>query len=205
MARLKANSPVLHDDVLITDVQFGRFVEVGKGSRILHSRIGDYSYCDRYADIANAEIGKFSNIASRVRIGASDHPLHTASCHHFLYRSADYWDDALHDENFFELRRARRAFIGHDTWIGHGAMVKPEVRIGDGAVVAAGAVVTKDVPPYTIVAGIPATKLRDRFSKTIAQRLISLGWWDWDHLQLRNALEDFRRLSAEEFLEKYEN
>lgn len=205
MARLKENSPVLHHDVQITDVEFGRFVEVGKGSRILHSSIGDYSYCDRYADIANAQIGKFSNIASMVRIGASDHPLHTASCHHFLYRSADYWDDALHDEIFFEHRRARRTYVGHDTWIGHGAMVKPEIRVGDGAVIAAGAIVTKDVAPYTLVAGVPAIKLRERVPKSVAERLIALGWWDWEHARLRDALDDFRSLTAEEFLEKYEN
>ena len=202
MPKLKHDEPVIHPDCEITQSTFGAFCEVGRWSRVLYSEFGDYSYCDRGAAIANATIGKFANIASLVRIGATDHPLHTASCHHFLYRSASYWDDAEDDPDFFTRRRARRATIGHDTWIGHAAMVKPEVTVGHGAVVAAGAVVTKDVAPYTIVAGMPATPLRDRQPPEIAERLIALAWWDWDHARLRAALEDFRSLTAEAFLEK---
>ncbi|MFZ7092454.1 chloramphenicol acetyltransferase [Primorskyibacter sp. 2E233] len=203
MPRLSAEAPVIHEGCQITNCTFGRYNEVGRGSRLAHSEIGDYSYCDRNADIANASVGKFANIAAFSRIGATDHPLHTAACHHFLYRSNDYWDDAEADEVFFEHRKSRRAYIGHDTWIGNGAMIKPEVRLGHGAVVASGAVVTKDVRPYTIVAGIPARKLRDRQPPTVAERLMALAWWDWDHASLRGALLDFRTLSAVAFLEKY--
>lgn len=203
MARLSADAPFVHPECEITDTSFGAYVEIGRGSRVAHSVIGDYSYCDRYADIANADVGKFANIAAFTRIGATDHPLHTASCHHFLYRSDDYWDDADRDQAFFDHRRSRRAMIGHDTWIGAGAMVKPQVTLGHGAVVAAGAVVTRDVPPYTIVAGTPAKPLRDRQPREVAERLIALAWWDWDHTRLRAALPDFRALTALEFLEKY--
>lgn len=203
MPRLRPDGAVIHDGCTITDSTFGAWTEVGAGSRIAHSTFEDYAYCDRYADIANATIGKFSNIAAFSRIGATDHPLHTAACHHFLYRSDDYWDDAERDAEFFAHRQSRRALIGRDTWIGAGAMVKPEVTLGDGAVVAAGAVVTKDVAPYTIVAGTPAVKLRDRLPPALAERMIALGWWDWSHDRLRAALTDFRRLPAEAFLEKY--
>lgn len=204
MARLSATEPFIHPDCEITDSSFGAYVEIGRGSRVAHSSLGDYSYCDRYADIANAQIGKFANIAAFSRIGATDHPLDTAACHHFLYRSDDYWDDADRDADFFAHRQSRVARIGHDTWIGAGAMVKPEVTLGDGAVVAAGAVVTRDVAPYTIVAGTPAQVLRPRQPPQIADRLIALAWWDWPHDVLRHALADFRRLTAEAFLEKYE-
>ncbi|MFQ1699889.1 chloramphenicol acetyltransferase [Loktanella agnita] len=203
MARLTADQPFIHDGCTITDCTFGAYTEIGAGSQLAHSNIDDYSYCDRYADIANATVGKFANIASYVRIGATDHPLDTAACHHFLYRSSDYWDDADLDESFFAQRKARRADIGHDTWIGHGAMIKPEVTVGHGAVVASGAIVTKDVSPYTIVAGTPAKILRLRQPTEIAERLIALGWWDWDHSRLRQALTDFRTLQAEAFLERY--
>jgi len=203
MPRLSADTPYIHPDCEITESQFGTYVEIGRGSRLAHTTFGDYSYCDRYADIANAQIGKFANIAAFSRIGATDHPLHTAACHHFLYRSDDYWDDAGRDPAFFAHRQSRVARIGHDTWIGAGAMVKPEVTLGDGAVVASGAVVTKDVPPYTIVAGTPAKPLRERQPRDIAERLIALAWWDWPHDQLRTALEDFRSLNAAEFLEKH--
>lgn len=203
MPRLSATTPFIHPECEITDSTFGAFVEIGKGSRIAHTVFGDYSYCDRYADIANAEIGKFANIAAFVRIGATDHPLHTAACHHFLYRSADYWDDATNDDAFFAHRKSRTAYIGHDTWIGAGAMIKPEVTLGHGAVVAAGAVVTKDVEPYTIVAGTPAKTLRLRQPRDIAERMIALAWWDWSHDTLRDALPDFRVMTAEAFLGKY--
>lgn len=203
MPRLRPDAPTLHDGCIITNSTFGAYVEIGAGSRVTNSHFGNYSYCDRTADIANATIGKFANIASYVRIGATDHPLQTAAGHHFLYRSADYWDDAQHDEEFFAHQASRRATIGHDTWIGHNAMIKPEVTIGDGVVVAAGAIVTKDVAPYTIVAGGPAKKLRDRQPTEIAERLINLAWWDWSHDALRMALDDFRALPAEAFLERY--
>ncbi|MEM8790717.1 MAG: DapH/DapD/GlmU-related protein [Pseudomonadota bacterium] len=195
--------PFVHPDCEITDSTFGRYTEIGRASRIAHSVFGDYSYCDRLANIANTRIGKFSNIASCVRIGPTDHPMDRASLHHFLYRSQDYWPDAEPDMDFFAQRASRIASIGHDTWIGHNAIIRPEITVGDGAVVAMGAIVTKDVAPYTIVAGVPAKPMRARFPSDIAERMMALAWWDWSHADLRAALGDFRALSAEAFLEKY--
>jgi phosphonate metabolism protein (transferase hexapeptide repeat family) len=203
MTLLNPNTPHVQTDVDLTDATFGRYTEVGKGSRIRNSYVGDYSYCDRYCDISNATVGKFSNIASFVRIGATDHPMDKASLHHFMYRSASFWADATDDAAFFEHRNSRKALIGHDTWLGHACMIKPEVTVGHGAIVAAGAIVTRDVAPYTIVAGTPAKVLRLRQPPEIAERLIALGWWDWDHLRLRAALDDFRAMSALAFLEAY--
>ncbi|MGR3793551.1 chloramphenicol acetyltransferase [Vannielia sp. SX4] len=202
--KLSDHEPVIEAECDIEGSTFGRFCEVKRGSRVAWSAFGDYAYCDRYCDIANASVGKFSNIASFVRIGATDHPLDRASLHHFMYRSAALWEDAEDDAAWFAARRARRTVIGHDTWIGHGAMVKPEVTVGHGAVVAAGAIVTKDVGPYEIVAGNPARLLRRRQPEAVVERLIALAWWDWSHDAIRAALEDFRGLSAEAFLEKYE-
>lgn len=205
MARLSADQPFIHPDCQVTNSSFGAYVEIGAGSRIAHSEIGDYSYCDRGCDIANAQVGKFSNIASAVRIGATDHPMTTASLHHFLYRSASYWDDVEDDAAWFEARKGRRAQIGHDTWIGHGAIILPGRKVGTGAVVGAGAVVTKDVAPYEIVVGNPAKRIRMRFPDAIIDRLLGLAWWDWSHERLGEALGDFRTLSAQEFLERHQD
>jgi hypothetical protein len=202
MTRLGETASV-HPTAAVSASTLGRFVELGEGVRVLNSEIGDYSYAERFCDISNAAIGRFSNIASFVRIGATDHPMQRASLHHFLYRSARYWDDAEDDASFFAQRAARRATIGHDSWLGHGSMVMPEVTVGHGAVVAAMAVVTRDVAPYTVVAGVPARVVKPRFPAAVAERLIALGWWDWDHARLRAALEDFRSLAVEAFLEKH--
>jgi hypothetical protein len=82
--------------------------------------------------------------------------------------------------------------------------VLPGRNVGTGAVVAAGAIVTKDVPAYTIVAGNPARTIRRRFPEAVTDRLAALAWWDWDHEALRSALPDFRHLAVEDFLAKYE-
>ena len=172
MTRLGVD-PLIYPECEITENTFGSHVEIGKGSWIAFSHFDEYSYCDRYAGVANAHIGKFANIAAVSRIGATDHPLHTASLHHFLYRSDDYWDYVERDTEFFAQRKSRIATIGHDTWIGAETMVKPEVTLGHGAVAAAGAVVTKDVAPYTIVAGTLAKPMLLRQPKDIADRLIA--------------------------------
>src|SRR5262249_59329201 len=109
------------------------------------------------------------------------------------------------EAEFFAGRKSHRVNIGHDVWTGHGAIVLPGRNIGTGAVIAAGAIVTKDVPAYTIVAGNPARPIKRRFSEQIADRLARLAWWDWSHDELHAALPDFRRPALEEFLDKYES
>ena len=204
MAKLSPVTPMIHSGCEIVNSHFGAWCEVGAQSRVINSTFEDYAYCDRMADIANTTVGKFSNIAAMTRIGPTDHPFANAAQHHFLYRSSYYWDDVADDPTFFAARAARRTTLGADCWIGHGAIIKPEVTVGIGAVVASGAVVTKDVGPFMMVAGCPAKPLRARFSPDIIERLLVLAWWDWDQQRLRAALMDFRRLKAVEFLEQYQ-
>jgi phosphonate metabolism protein (transferase hexapeptide repeat family) len=130
--------------------------------------------------------------------------MHRATQAHFTYRASAYFPGEADDAGFFAWRASHRVHIGHDVWIGHGAIVLPGRRIGTGAVVAAGAIVTKDVPAYTIVAGNPARPIKRRFSEAVADRLMTLSWWDWTHDMLRAALPDFRNLDIEAFLDKYE-
>jgi len=204
MPKLSPDTPLIHDGARVANSTFGPWCEVGPGSLVLNSDFGPYAYCDRMADIANTSVGAFSNIAAMTRIGPTDHPYRNAAQHHFLYRSSYYWDDAPDDAAFFAARAARRTTLGADCWIGHGAIVKPEVTVGIGAIVASGAVVTRDVGPFQIVAGCPATPLRARFPQAVIDRLLALAWWDWDHARLRGALEDFRALPPEAFLDRHE-
>jgi phosphonate metabolism protein (transferase hexapeptide repeat family) len=202
-ARLSPHGAVIHPSAHVEASRFEAWTEVGEGARILNSTFEAYAYCDRFADIANTTVGRFSNIAAMTRIGPTDHPFTHAAQHHFVYRSASYWDDAGDDPAFFAARAARRTVLGADCWIGHGAIIKPDVTVGIGAIVAAGAVVTKDVSPFMIVAGCPAQPIRARFAQPVIDRLLALSWWDWDHARLRTALEDFRSLKAEAFLERH--
>lgn len=203
MPRLSPTAPFLHPETEIAHSTFGAWVEIGRGARVLNSRFDDYAYCDRYADIANTTVGKFANIAAFTRIGPTDHPWQNAAQHHFLYRSAHYWDDTPEDAGFFAARAARRTTLGADCWIGHGAILKPKVSFGIGAIAASGAVVTRNVDPFMIVAGVPAQPIRARFAAPVIDRLLALAWWNWGHDRLRAALADFRALKAEAFLEKY--
>jgi hypothetical protein len=169
-----------------------------------HTRFGDYSYITWDCHVTGSAVGKFCSIAAQVRINPGNHPVWRASQHHFSYRSRQFGLAEDDDEEVFAWRRANAVTLGHDIWIGHGVTLLAGVSIGTGAVVGAGAVVSRGVAPYSIVAGVPARPIRQRFPAAIAARLQALAWWDWPHDKLRAALPDFRKLSVEAFLEKHE-
>lgn len=195
--------PLVHETARVVNSSLGRYTEVADRCRLDEVEMGDYSYIMQDGAVWCATIGKFANIAASVRINATNHPTWRPTLHHFTYRAADYFDGAENDHDFFAWRRDNRVVIGHDVWIGHGATVLPGVSVGDGAVIGAGAVVSRDVAPYTIVGGVPAKLIRERFPKPVAERMQALAWWDWDHDRLFAALDDFRHMDVEDFLEKH--
>jgi phosphonate metabolism protein (transferase hexapeptide repeat family) len=196
-------SPEIHPDAQVSDSILGPWTRIGARTHLSEVSMGAYSYIVTDSSAAYAEIGKFCSIARDVRINPGNHPTWRAAQHHFSYRAVSYAMGPEDDADFFDWRRSHKVAIGHDVWIGHGATVLPGVTIGTGAVVGAGAVVSRDVPDFTIVAGVPNIPIRERFPKPVQAGLLAIAWWDWEHDRLAAALEDFRRLDADAFVEKY--
>jgi hypothetical protein len=189
---------------VVVDSELGDWTEVGDRASLIETVLGDYSYVERDSQAIYARIGRFCSIASAVRINPGNHPLDRAALHHFTYRSRWYGLAGHDDASFFEWRRSHAVTLGHDVWIGHGAVVLPGRIVGTGAAVGAGAVVTRDIPPFTVATGVPAAPIRERFSKRVQEGLMRIAWWDWTWERLRRALDDFRSLDAEAFVEKYD-
>ncbi len=164
--------------------------------------MGDYSYAVNDSDIIYTTIGRFCSIAAHTRINPGNHPLGRVMLSHVGYRSSAYGLGA-DDGAFFEWRRQSPVVLGHDVWVGHGAVILPGVTLGNGSVAGAGAIVTHDVAPFTIVAGNPARPLRVRFSRNIVEALERIAWWNWPHERIGGALQDFRTLGAAAFCEKH--
>lgn len=133
-------------------------------------------------------IGKFCSIAcgAKFMFNCANHSLKSLSTYTFPLFYED-WDLEKADvasawDNKGDI------IIGNDVWIGFEAIVMAGVRIGDGAIVAARAVVTHDVPPYTIVGGVPAKVIRKRFDDKVIQKLVTLKWWEWPVGKIRRSL-----------------
>jgi phosphonate metabolism protein (transferase hexapeptide repeat family) len=196
-------TPAVDPTAKLVDTKLGAYTEVGARTILNEVTMGDYSYVVNDGQITYSTIGKFCSIAAMIRINPGNHPMHRATQAHFTYRASAYFPGESDDADFFAWRREHHCTIGHDVWLGHGAIVLPGRSIGTGSVIAAGAIVTKDVAPYTIVAGNPARPARRRFSEAVEDGLMELAWWDWEHEMLRQALPDFRKLPVEDFLSKY--
>jgi acetyltransferase-like isoleucine patch superfamily enzyme len=146
-------------------------------------------------------IGRYCSIGEQVQIGRHPHPMHYFSTSPFFYmRYKDVLDQELPSGIDLDVVRdfkrstppviAKTTLIGNDVWIGHGSFILPGVQIGDGAVIAAMSVVTKDVPPYAIVAGSPATVRKHRFPAEAVESLIQSRWWDFAPWDLKGAQSD---------------
>lgn len=158
--------------------------------------VGDYTYFDGrkspetfetdnviFARTCKLIIGKFCQIAYGTKILLSDanHQMNGFSTFPFfifgmLGEGCPEWNDYEVD-----LPKGGDTIIGNDVWLCHKSMIMPKVTIGDGAIVGAGAVVTNDVPPYSIVAGNPAKVIRKRFSDSVIHELCEIRWWDWNY------------------------
>jgi acetyltransferase-like isoleucine patch superfamily enzyme len=148
-----------------------------------------------FKDSDRVHVGKYCSFAHGVKVIASGEHNYRAVANfpfyaHFLSEGAE--------KDTFSKGDVR---IGNDVWIGMRATILSGVKVGDGAVIAAGAVVTKDIPPYAIVGGVPAQVINYRFSKEVISALLEIKWWDWDDETVRKNIDDFY-LDVHEFIRK---
>lgn len=178
--------------------------------------VGDYTYYDDFEDVLNFEknvkyhfdfigdkliIGKFCMIASGVRfiMNGANHLTDAVTTYPFAIFGHG-WGRAMEGKTY---PTKGNTIIGNDVWIGHNATIMAGVEVGDGAIIAANATVTKAVAPYSIVGGNPAREVRKRFSDEQVSELLRIRWWDWElekisknvHLLTSNNIEELRSLA----------
>ncbi|MET3559828.1 phosphonate metabolism protein (transferase hexapeptide repeat family) [Bartonella japonica] len=201
--RFHKSEPHISTTARLHGCKLGRYVGINERVILHDVTVGDFSYFERNSEAIYSDIGRFCSIASHVRINALEHPIERVSTHKITYRPNEYFRYMPLDSSFREKRRAKRVIIGHDVWIGCGAVIMPGVTVGHGAIIGANAVITKDVTPYTIVAGVPAKLLRMRFPNDVIQVLLEMAWWNWPLDKIYNAVSDMQSLSIEDFIRKW--
>jgi chloramphenicol O-acetyltransferase type B len=190
--RLKYKKSIIDKGCCITeDTIIGKKSRIMKGSIINHCNIGPYTYISRNALIQNTTIGNYCSISHDVIIGLGAHPLNHFSTSPLFYRVINPLQIKLINQNL-NFKEYKPINIGHDVWIGARVTILDGINIAIGAVIAAGAVVTKDVPAYAIVGGVPAKIIRYRFDQDKCKKLLQTQWWKKDPEAVDNALNSFK-------------
>jgi phosphonate metabolism protein (transferase hexapeptide repeat family) len=117
--------PLIHPTADVRDCRLGAYTEVGARTRLLEVALGDYSYIVNDSEVAYTRFGKFCSIAAMARINPGNHPMARATQSHMTYRASAYFPGEQDEEEFFAWRRASLVVIGHDVWVGHGAIILP--------------------------------------------------------------------------------
>lgn len=170
----------------IRNSRIDKTAKIYSGTEFYDSSIGRHSYIGYSSEIHSCDIGAFCSIANGLIVGGAKHPLDWVSTSPVFYDVGGGTGRHLGKHTIDPLKRTS---IGNDVWIGSRVIIMQGINIGTGAVVGAGSVVTKDVPPYAIVAGCPAKIIRYRFDETIIQQLLDTHWWDLDDDELKQFSE----------------
>lgn len=165
----------------LRDCEIDKTASIGMASNCIRVKMGRYSYIGFYNSVSDTNIGSFCSIASYCAVGGGKHPMNAVSTSPVFYAGRNSLG-----KNFSNISEEgnQGVEIGNDVWIGEAVFINDGVKVGTGAVIGAHSVVTKDVPPYAIVAGAPARILRYRFDEDTIQRLLDSKWWEWPEEEL---------------------
>lgn len=177
----------------IIETSLGNHVRVGRGNWVFKSTIDRRTYTGQNSIIAAATIGAFCSISWNVTVGAANHDFHRVTQHSFLYDShnSDLRPSGL---SASYDRFEQGSVLGADVWVGAGAVILQGVTVGNGAVIGANSVVTRDVPPYAVSVGVPSRVVNWRFSEDRISLLEKLEWWTWTDSKIR---ENYDLLSGQ--------
>ena len=181
---------------------------IGKNAVVKDCQIGFASYVAYESHIEHCQIGKYCCIGPYVRTITGKHPIEFAAMHPFFYAKKNqigesYVDTTKYEEHdYIDNEKHYQVFIGNDVWIGNGAKIMAGVHIGDGAVIAADALIVKDVEPYSIVGGVPAKLIKWRFSPEMIERFKKIKWWEYDESIIKKNAKLFE--NVEQMLEQFE-
>lgn len=164
--------------IIEKDCTLGEKVHILRDCYIKNSTIGNYTYISKKSFIQNTSIGNYCSISQEVICGLGNHPLNKFSTSPLFYHSRNTFDINIIEKENDTYRDYQPIKIGNDVWIGARAIILDGVTINDGACIAAGAVITKDVPPYAIVAGVPGKIIKYRVSTEKIDFLLKTKWWN---------------------------
>lgn len=164
---------------------------VNANTQIFNSTLGRYSYIGRHSSLIYAKVGSFCSIGDEVKIGLGIHTLSMLSTSPIFTEKYNGTRTSWINEDV--VVPYKQVNVGNDVWVGERVLIMGGVTIADGAVIGAGAVVTKDVPPYTIVAGVPARTIRKRFSEDVIEKLLDIKWWNLPENKLKDRITFFQK------------
>jgi acetyltransferase-like isoleucine patch superfamily enzyme len=185
----KCKSIKIADNVRINDSEIERNYYIGSFSGITRCKIGFNGGIGFSSYLSDADIGSYTLIGSRVSIGGFQHPTNWLSIGAFQWgQSIDWWVETGDFKKYIKFTKPinKRTLIGSDVWIGDNAVVLSGREISTGAVIGAGSVVTKNIPPYAVAVGNPAKIIRYRFDRAIITSLLKSMWWKLDLKDLQN-------------------
>ena len=192
--KFKKQSLKIGDMCLLFGCKFGNMNTINDDVTLYNVELGDFTYIAKGTKINNASIGKYCSIGPDIIIGTGKHPSNTfVSTHPLFYSTLGQAQSVLCDRNYFD--EFAPITIGHDVWIGARSIILDGINISNGAIIAAGSLVTKDVPPYAIVGGVPAKIIKYRFKELEINFLLKYKWWDRDICWLKKNLSSMHNIN----------